>query len=315
LHGPASDIHQHLWPEELISALSRRRTPPLIRRRGSHLVLQLVGEPEYRIDTAEHDPEWRRRRSAALGIDLSVISLSGPLGIDWLPGDEGQELVDSYNEGVLRLGEGFASWGSIPVLSPDPARVDRLIDDGHVGISLPAAAISSRQGLDQLRPVLDRLEDRSAPLFVHPGPVYAADRFGTGREEPEWWAALTGYVDQMNRAWHAFVELGRARHPELRVAFAMLAGGAPLHGERLGARGGPQVSDDPNLFYDVSSYGPRGVDAALRAVGVDQLLFGTDLPVVGQPPLTGLGEAATAAISVTNPGRLLDRIASRAVAA
>lgn len=308
-----TDIHQHLWPEELISALSRRSTPPRIRRKGGHLVLELVGEPEYRIDTADHDPEWRARRAAELGIGLSVISLSAPLGIEWLPGDEGRDLVEAYNEGVRGLGAGFASWAAVPVLEPQPAQVDRLIDAGHIGLSLPASAISTRQGLDQLGPVLDRMEDRSAPLFVHPGPIYAADRFGTEREEPVWWAALTGYVDQMNRAWHAFVELGRERHPNLRVAFAMLAGGAPLHGERLAARGGPQVSDDPNLFYDISSYGPRGIDAALRAVGVDQLVFGTDMPVLDQPGDLGLGEAARVAISVTNTARLLERIPAPAV--
>ena len=41
----------------------------------------------------------------------------------------------------------------------------------------------------------------------------------------------------------------------------MLAGGAPLLSERLGARGGPPIDlHDPRVFYETSSYGPAAID-------------------------------------------------------
>ena len=76
----------------------------------------------------------------------------------------------------------------------------------------------------------------------------------------------------MQTAWYAFAVWGRPAHPRLRVCFAMLAGLAPLHRERLLARGG-DVARDPGVFLDVSSYGLRAVDAVLREIGVDQLVY------------------------------------------
>jgi predicted TIM-barrel fold metal-dependent hydrolase len=93
---------------------------------------------------------------------------------------------------------------------------------------------------------------------------------------------LTDYVAALNTAWHAFVLHGRRRHPRLRVLFAALAGLAPLHAERLAARG--YASDaraalaDDRIFYDTSSYGPRAIDALVQAVGPGALVHGSDWP-------------------------------------
>src|SRR5262249_7851771 len=66
---------------------------------------------------------------------------------------------------------------------------------------------------------------------------------------------------------------------ELRVVFAMLAGLAPLHAERLRSRAGMHVAPDPHTFYETSSYGPRAVTAMAAEVGSSQLLYGSDRPV------------------------------------
>ena len=80
----------------------------------------------------------------------------------------------------------------------------------------------------------------------------------------------------------------------------MLAGGAPLHAERLAARGGPGVQD-PLSYYDVSSYGPRAIDAMVRVVGIEPLVYGTDRPVIEPASLATLGDAANDAITVGQP--------------
>jgi 6-methylsalicylate decarboxylase len=110
----------------------------------------------------------------------------------------------------------------------------------------------------------------------------------------------------MNAAWHAFVAFGRPRHPRLRIVFAMLAGGAPLHSERLVARGGPAgATADERIFYDTSSYGVRAIDAVVRCTGVDQLVYGSDRPVVELGAAAPLGAAAQAAMVGPNVSRLL----------
>ena len=100
--------------------------------------------------------------------------------------------------------------------------------------------------------------------------------------------------------------VGPARAPALRVVFAMLAGLAPLHAERLAARGGPaEAVHDPLTSFDTSSYGPQAIDAMLRVVGVDRLLYGSDRPVIEPVALAALGAAAEHALFVTNPERLV----------
>src|SRR5436190_954455 len=143
---------------------------------------------------------------------------------------------------------------------------------------------------DRLGPVLETLERRDAPLLVHPGPIAAAAPEGA----PRWWGALTDYVSSMHAAWHAFAVWGRPAHPWLRVCFAMLAGLAPLHRERLLARGG-RLPLDPGVFLDVSSYGERAVDMMVREIGVDRLVLGSDRPVVEARSLA-LGDAVDAAL-------------------
>ncbi len=106
----------------------------------------------------------------------------------------------------------------------------------------------------------------------------------------------------MQAAWLTFATLGRREHPRLRVVFAMLAGGAPLLSERLAARGGPAVDlHDPLSFYDTSSYGPAAVEAMARRVGGEQLVYGSDRPVV-EPTPTG-----REALLAENGAQLLER--------
>src|SRR3954470_12490881 len=304
---PRVDIHQHLWPERLIDELSRRDRPPFIRKAGARWKLRLDGEPEHLFDLSQHDASLRARLLGGEGVDRAVISLSIPLGIEGLPADEAEPLLESYHAGVLELGEPFDAWASTRLRSPDPGRVDEALDRGLVGLALPAGALASREGLVRCRPLLSRLDARGAPLFVHPGPDPLEIRFEHDRlsSDPAWWPAMTAYVAQMNAAWHAFAAWGRLSHPSLRVVFAMLAGGAPLHHERYLARGGPSAAiSDRKIFYDTSSYGERALDAAIRVVGIDQLVYGSDRPVVDPPPPDLLGNAAAEAMLRTNPSRV-----------
>jgi hypothetical protein len=168
-------------------------------------------------------------------------------------------------------------------------------------VCLPAGRLAGPAGLIAHARVLTRLAARGAPLFVHPGPAAAAPG------APPWWAAMTDYIAEMSAAWHAWAAWGRPAHPRLVVVWAMLAGGAPLHAERLAARGGPAHAalNDPLSLFDVSSYGVRAVDAMLRIVGVDRLLLGSDRPVAEPPALEPLGAAVLHALSEANPARIV----------
>src|SRR5262245_46821512 len=220
---------------------------------------------------------------AADGLDRALVAPSVPLGIEALPAGEAEPLLEAYHDGAAALPAAFGAWAAVGLAEPDPAAVARQLDRGFAGACVAADALGGPAGFERLGPVLDTLERRGAPLLVHPGPATAGDRM------PRWWPALTDYVAAMQAAWHGFAVWGRPAHPQLRVCFAMLAGLAPLHRERLVTRGGVAVSD-PDVFLDVSSYGTRAVDAVLREVGVDRLVHGSDRPVGARSDLP-LGDA------------------------
>lgn len=281
------DVHQHLWTEPLIEALARRRELPFVRFEHGLTVLYLAGERSFVLDLSTESFERRAALVELDGLGRALLCLSSPLGIESLAREQSQPLLDAYHDGALALGEPFGVWGALALDRPDPADVDRLLDRGCVGLSLPAGALASVESLAHLRPVLARLESRGAPLLVHPGPGRrpGARPPEPSLEDPLWWPALTRYVFDVHAAWLAFLTAGRISHPRLRVVFTMLAGLAPLHHERLHARGGPTThTPDPLTFYDTSSYGPSSIRALAELVGPEQLLHGSDRPVVEPAP-------------------------------
>ena len=295
------DIHQHLWPDALVEELRRRSEPP----RLAGWTLHTAGEPPFEVNPADHEIAGRATQAASDGVGLAVIGPSGPIGIEYLPPDEAEPLLDAYHHGVSELGGPFAGWAAACLTSIDAPALAKQLDRGFIGLQLPATAVADESGYRWCSPLLDVLADRGLPLFIHPGPAPA-----TAAGCPAWWAPLVPYIQQLHAAWFAFRAFGRPAYPRLRVCFTALAGLGPLHGERLAARGGtgPLARGvvDPHVFVETSSYGNRAVDSALRVLGVDALVFGSDRPYAAPHPDLGLGEAAHHAIRVTNPARLLN---------
>jgi predicted TIM-barrel fold metal-dependent hydrolase len=323
---PTVDVHQHLLGEPLVEALARRTVAPRLIPRREGWTFRVAAEPDSILAVEATDAELRRADLEADGIDRALVALSTALGIESLPADEAAALIEAHHQGLEELPVEFRGWGAVSLAGSelDPASVDAALDRGCVGITLPATALADPAGVERLGPLLTRLEERGAPLFVHPGPVVGSAVSGrapaggapaatatAAARLPHWWPALTDYVAQMGAAWFAFLHAGRPDHPRLRVLFAMLAGGAPLQLERYAARRGvPATGPDPLVFYDTSSYGPRMIGAMAAAVGPAQLVYGSDRPVV-DPRVTDRHQAwpdphLRQALLAANPARLLN---------
>ncbi|HKG39570.1 MAG TPA: hypothetical protein VKB25_11320 [Conexibacter sp.] len=301
-----TDVHQHLLGPALIDELARRSRPPMLLRRRRGWTFRLPGEPDSVLSIEATDAQLRVAELRRDGVDRALVSLSTALGIETLPAEEAAPLLAAHHAGVEALPPRFRAWGAVQLGAPDPADVDAALTRGAVGLSLPATALATPAALEHVAPLLERLELHDAPLFVHPGPVAAADRSGAREVLPPWWPALTDYVAQMHAAWFAFVHAGRRAHPRLRVLFALLAGAAPLQFERLAARGGPGAAAvrDSLIFYDTSSYGTHALRAMAGVVGPGQLVHGSDRPVV-DPPVPSAETALGRALLQVNPHKLL----------
>jgi hypothetical protein len=316
--SPAIDIHQHLWPSELIDALRARTTPP----RLDGWTLLLDGEPANQVDPDDHDPERRR------GPDQHriVLGLSSPLGIEDLPPADGAALLAAWHDGVARLRPDFEAWASVGRIEPDLDDLAKRLTDGFVGLQIPATWLATPRALDRLAGTLAVAAAADRPVFVHPGPVSSiaatsadatsidatsidATSIDAGAIQddlrPAWWAAVVDYPSQLSAAWWSWHAAGRSLFPDLRICFAAGAGLAPVHHERYLARGGRPLVVDQHTFIDTSSYARQGVDSLIRVLGVDPIVIGSDRPY-GTAFQTDQGDAAATAFRYTNPLRLLE---------
>jgi hypothetical protein len=282
------DLHQHLWPEALVEALAARSSPPHLR--GRMLVLD---EGEYEIDPADYGPEACVANLDRAGIDVAVVSCPPTLGIDELPADEAERLRSAYHDGARDAVAG--SGGRLLALSMGRR------ENGFVGAMVAADDLAE---LDRIAPALDELERAGAFVMVHPGGARPP------QGAPPWWAPVVDYTAQMQRAYAVWLAEGVTRWPDLRIVFAILAGGAPFQLERMQARGfdiGRALR--ATIFLEASSYGRRALELCLATLGARQIVYGSDSPVLDccltLDHVRGFGQAAVQALCQDNPSTLL----------
>lgn len=241
---------------------------------------------EWRVDLRTHEVGARLEALDRDGVDVAIVSCPPTLELD-------EELIDAYHEGIREVVA--ASGGRLRALASGSAR------DGFAGTCVAAWDFA---GLDELGPLLDEVERRGQFLFVHPGPAL------TPPGAPEWWPAVVGYTAQMQAAYAAWLAKGAAAWPNLRVVFAILAGGAPIQLERLASRGvDTRTVLHENVYLDSASHGERAFEFVLATYGVGALVYGSDWPVHdGAATLNSIrsfGQAVADAVCSDNPERLI----------
>lgn len=281
---PAVDVHQHLWPAPFIGALSRRSVPPCL----DGCLLRLPGELDSEVDLKGYQLDARLRLLDQNGIDIALISLPPAHLMD----DEG-ELADIYHQSMLELVA--TSGGRLRALAAGACR------EGFAG-----ACVSARSLVAGLDPLLEELRRSGQLLFVHPGPPRELPQGA-----PPWWGAVVDYTAQMQAAYATWLARDADRFSTIPVIFSILAGGAPIQLERMRSRGfDDRDAIHANVFFDTSSYGRRALELCLSTFGVNQLVYGSDVPVIDPWPtlqaVRGFGEAVEGIVMRDTPGRLLD---------
>lgn len=266
---PGFDVHQHLWPPGFCAALAQRTEAPRLDGDVLH-----TSEGSWATDLADHALETRLALLDRHEIETAVVSLQPTLGLEALDPSEREELVGLWESGILELAA--TAPGRIVPLAADRPR------DGFYGVSIGADRLDR---IDELAPTLDALRGKGM-LFVHPVAGYPS------ASAPAWWSAVVDYTGQMQRAYFAWLSSAQERWPDVSVVFAILAGGGPIQLERLASRGvDVRSSLHRNVFFDTASYGRRALELCIQTFGVEQLVFGTDAPVVEPTPAVRAVEA------------------------
>lgn len=282
------DLHQHLLPAPFIDVLRRRASAPRIV--GAELELT---EGRFAFDASEHDLEARLALLDREGTDVAVLSLQSTLGHDSLPAVERAELVAAWDEGIADVVA--TSSGRLVALASGATR------PGFVGSCVGSDAFLDP---DVLEPALESVRRDGGFVFVHPsgGPV--------PHGAASWWGALAIYTAQMQAAYLAWLAHWQDRWPDISIVFAILAGGGPFQLERLDSRGTDVRSVlHRNVFFDTASYGRRALELCVETYGVEQVVYGSDLPVIDPEPtrraIRGFGESVETLIRCDNPTRFL----------
>ena len=237
-----TDIHRPL-AKQLIAALSWRREPPLLRRSDHGWLLACATSPS----TASMPPITTPRRALA----ASPATASSARCWRSRARSGSRPCRATRPSRCCRPTTRACSRWEARSASGARSRCARLAPPTSTACSTPARSASRCRPARSPGPTASttaaparapRAPQRAAARPPRPGPSRAGTRSPTPSRRPGWWPAMTRYVADMNAAWHTFAAFGRPQHPRLRVVFAMLAGGAPLHGERLAARGGPAAA-------------------------------------------------------------------------
>ena len=129
------DVHQHLWPEDVLAVLERRSAAPRARRRGRCWRIDLPGEPSFEVDPVDHEPEQRARE---LNVDRALVALSPPVGAEGLPAREALAVVAAWQLAVEALPEALGWWALVPdALRPEMLmEIDGLHGEDHTGFCI-----------------------------------------------------------------------------------------------------------------------------------------------------------------------------------
>ena len=257
------DVHQHLWPRAFSEALAQRTEAPYLDGDVLH-----VSEGASTVDLRDHELATRLALLDLHEIDTAVVSLQPSLGLD----------------------------GARPVRARSARPRSGRTGSSSSPPKLPAGSLRSQSAG---RATASRV-CRSEPIGWITWTIWRrrSTRCGDGvcssstrspgdppPSAPAWWPAVVDYTSQMQRAYFAWLSGAQERWPDVTVVFAILAGGAPIQLERLSSRGvDVRSSLHRNVFFDTASYGRRALELCIETFGVEQLVFGTDAPVVDPTP-------------------------------
>jgi predicted TIM-barrel fold metal-dependent hydrolase len=339
------DMHAHWRPAELADALrARTREPRISRDPDGAEVLRSGRMGEEPLATAFDDVDFHLARMDRQGVETSVLSLLGSFcWIEAEPPEAALPLCRIVNDGlsaICRKHPGrFAAYAAVPLtdIAAAAAEFERALGlPGMIGAQLPGNAFLTEKDAEAMRPLLEVANRHRAVLFIHHGPrpgdafpkvAGDADNAGLRNGTLEMQASLSSVMVTLCLTDYL------AAYPEARIHVHNLGGNIPYEVERMDHR---CLLDTPEeelpsarfgkatVYVDCNSFGPRAIEAGVRAYGAERILCGTDGTEFGcdwtRKALAEaeIGEAAREQIRHRNAAAMLARVvktAPRAAAA
>jgi len=292
------DVHTHYIPQELVDMIVSGEGPTGLKveeREGKDPLIVHDNGLRYPVFDVFRDHEARLAHMDEHGTDVSIISISPSLYLYWLDPGETAEVSKTLNDAAARMaargGSRIEAMATVPMNDPAAAAEElrrARSELGLVGVEI-GTSIGSRQ-LDS--PDLDvffsAAEELGMPVMLHPylsmitepGPGMAGFHLGNVIGNPaETFIAACRLI-----AGGVF-----DRHPDLQVMLVHGGGAFPYQMGRL--QHAYEVREETksvarrahleylrNLLVDTVVFDPRPLDYLIEVMGVDRVVYGTDLP-------------------------------------
>lgn len=317
------DWHSHYLSDAELNFLAARNTAPRLLRAADGTaqidnVATASGAGLAFNGVARSNVETRLQQLDAHRIQRQLLSQTIPLGFDATLSIEDQRaLYRAYNDELAHVvrshPDRFLAVAALPSADPRWAAEElrRAHQDlGFIGGSLPLNAFISLKSARTLAPLFEQAQKLNSHFLIHRGPassllpdqpaVIIPEDTGFAR-----WGLINGY-----HLTAGGITLGLTDfldpYPDVSVEIVMLAGYLPHLLDTWIAAGRDNGIADPlarlrRLYLDTGPYSRNGewVVQAVRKLGADRILFGTDYGVGGGekgdigPSITTLDVALT----------------------
>lgn len=287
------DTHTHMVPREWLDLLQAeggdyelKPTP------AGHMAVHLAGAPFVTLMPEMFDYDMRLRAMDEAGVDIAVLSLTGP-NVFWGTPEVSAKAARIGNAAYAASQSKYPDrirWvASIPWETPDAALAElaRARADGALGVAA-LANIRGRDLSDPLfEPVWSEIDRLGLPVFVHPtippgGKEMRLDEFSL--------ATPIGFMVDTTLAFARLILSGFFdRYPNAKLIAPHGGGTLPYLSGRLdrcyetipACRAA--IKEPPSrylrrIFYDTVVYDPRALELCVAVGGADNVLYGTDFP-------------------------------------
>ncbi|WP_168193113.1 amidohydrolase family protein [Rhodophyticola sp. CCM32] len=292
-------MHSHYYGGGLDSTLRARQNRPYLRTRDDGVLVMVAMNGEFPFTSHYYDHRVGLAEMRAAGLTHRMLTFPGALGVELLPAAEIATAISAYNDHLAQLTQdtdgALIGLAGVPLADLDLAcaEVRRIRRDlGLPGIILPSNYFNSLQELEILRPLLEAANEYGCHIMLHPGlkvgeqpPARPADHIQYRLSAVELQSsvaqvALTVIVSDMLDAY-----------PNITFQIVNLGGTLPFIFERLESIARHRNPAEPfptarlrRLWYDCASLGPRALETAVKILGADRIMLGSDYPIFKDDP-------------------------------
>ncbi|MEP4198376.1 MAG: amidohydrolase family protein [Aliishimia sp.] len=293
------DMHSHFYGGGLVDTLRARTSRPFLRTRGDGVTVMAAMNGEFPFTSQYHDHTVGLAEMRAVGLTHRLLTFPGALGVDLLPAKDIAHAIFKFNDGLAQLGRdtngALIGLAGVPLddMTLASAEVIRIRRDlGLPGIILPSNYFNSLAEAATMAPLLEAANQFGCHIMLHPG-------LKVGQEPPPLATDFVQYrlsaVDLQSSAAQVALTVILSDilddYPNITFQVVNLGGTLPFIFERIESIARHRNPDAPfptdrlrRLWYDCASLGPRALEAAVKVLGADRIMLGSDYPIFKDDP-------------------------------